>query len=68
VSSLSAAAPIFFVRVPGKKPRPCVDFHGLNAMTVCDSYPIPILGQLLNQLQGCKFFTKIDLKAAFNLL
>jgi hypothetical protein len=33
-----------------------------------DSYPIPILGQLLNQLQGCKYFTKIDLKAAFNLL
>jgi hypothetical protein len=68
ISSSSAAAPIFFVRVPGKKPRPCVDYRGLNAMTVQDSYPIPILGQLLNQLQGCKFFTKIDLKAAFNLL
>jgi hypothetical protein len=68
VSSSSAAAPIFFVRVPGKKPRPCVDYRGLNAMTIRDSYPIPILGQLLNQLQGCQFFTKIDLKAAFNLL
>ncbi|KAI7967522.1 hypothetical protein MJO29_000799 [Puccinia striiformis f. sp. tritici] len=68
VSSSQAAAPIFFVRVPGKKPRPCVDYRGLNSMTVRDSYPIPILGQLLNQLQGCKFFTKIDLKAAFNLL
>ncbi|KAH9459172.1 hypothetical protein Pst134EA_033023 [Puccinia striiformis f. sp. tritici] len=68
VSSSPAAAPIFFVRVPGKKPRPCVDYRGLNSMTVRDSYPIPILGQLLNQLQGCKFFTKIDLKAAFNLL
>jgi hypothetical protein len=53
-----AAAPIFFVRVPGKKPRLCVDYWGLNSMTVWDSYPIPILGQLLNQLQGCKFFTK----------
>jgi hypothetical protein len=68
VSSSSAAAPIFFVRSPGKKPRPCVDYRGLNSMTVCDSYPIPILGQLLNQLQGCRYFTKIDLKAAFNLL
>ncbi|KAI7946600.1 hypothetical protein MJO29_011127 [Puccinia striiformis f. sp. tritici] len=68
VSSSPAAASIFFVRVPGKKPRPCVDYQGLNSMTVRDSYPIPILGQLLNQLQGCKFFTKIDLKAAFNLL
>jgi hypothetical protein len=37
-------------------------------MTIRDSYPIPILGQLLNQLQGCQFFTKINLKSAFNLL
>jgi hypothetical protein len=56
VSSSSAAAPIFFVRVPGKKPHPCVDYRGLNAMTVRDSYPILILGQLLNQLQACRFF------------
>jgi hypothetical protein len=68
LSSSSAAAPIFFVRVPGKKPRTCVDYRGLNAMAIHDSYPIPILGQLLNQLQGCRYFTKIDLKAAFNLL
>ncbi|POV98898.1 hypothetical protein PSTT_14130 [Puccinia striiformis] len=68
LSSSSAAAPIFFVRVPGKKPRPCVDYRGLNSMTIRDSYPIPIVGQLLNQLQGCRFFTKIDLKSAFNLL
>jgi hypothetical protein len=68
VSSSSATAPIFFVRVPGKKPRPCVDYRGLNSLTVQDSYPIPILGQLLNQLQGYKFFTKIDLKSSFNLL
>jgi hypothetical protein len=45
-----------------------VDYRGLNSMTIRESYPIPILGQLLNQLQGCKFFTQIDLKAAFNLL
>jgi hypothetical protein len=60
ISSSSAAAPIFFVRTPGKKPRPCVDYCGLNFMTIQDSYPIPILGQLLNQLQGCCFFAKIS--------
>jgi hypothetical protein len=56
------------VRTPGKKQRPCVDYHGINSMTVRDSSPIPILGQLLNQLQGCAFFTKIYLKSVFNLL
>jgi hypothetical protein len=68
LSSSRAAAPIFVVRVPGKKPRPCMDYCGLNSMTIRNSYPIPILGQLLNQLQGFCYFTKIDLKAAFNLL
>jgi hypothetical protein len=62
VSSSSAAVPIFFVRTPGKKPRRCVDYCGLDSMTVCNSYPIPILGKLLNQLQGCRFFLKNRLK------
>lgn len=67
-SKSSAAAPIFFHKVPGKKDRPCVDYRGLNKITKRDSYPIPVMSWLLNQLKGCKFFAKIDLKAAFNLL
>lgn len=67
-SKSAAAAPIFFVKVPGKKNRPCVDYRGLNKVTKRDSYPIPVMSWLLNQLKGCKFFAKIDLKAAFNLL
>lgn len=67
-SKSSAAAPIFFHKVPGKKDRPCIDYRGLNKITKRDSYPIPVLSWLLNQLKGCKFYAKIDLKAAFNLL
>lgn len=37
-------------------------------MTKRDTYPIPIMSWLLNQLEGCKRFAQIDLKAAFNLL
>ncbi|KAH9466898.1 hypothetical protein Pst134EB_033244 [Puccinia striiformis f. sp. tritici] len=37
-------------------------------MTVRDSYPLPVIGQLLNNLHGCSFLSKVDLKAAFNLL
>ena len=67
-SKSAAAAPIFFHKVPGKKDRPCVDYRGLNKITKRDSYPIPVMSWLLNQLKGCKYFAKIDLKAAFNLL
>jgi hypothetical protein len=63
-----AAAPIFYVKVAGKADRPCVDYWLLNSMTVCDSYPLPVISLLLNNLQGCKFLSNIDLKAAFNLL
>jgi transposase InsO family protein len=68
LSSSPAAAPIFFVKSEGKDDRPCVDYRGLNAITIRDSYPIPVLSLLLNNLAGCKFLSKVDLKSAFNLL
>jgi hypothetical protein len=68
VSSSSAAAPIFYVKVAGKANRPCVDYRKLNNVTICDSYPLPVIGHLLNCLHGCSFLSKVDLKAAFNLL
>jgi hypothetical protein len=37
-------------------------------MTVRDSYPLPVIANLLNSLSGFKFLSKINLKAAFNLL
>jgi hypothetical protein len=41
-SSSPAGAPIFFVKTPGKADRPFVDYRQLNAMTVHDSYPLPV--------------------------
>jgi hypothetical protein len=37
-------------------------------MTVRDSYPLPVIANLLNSLSGGQYLSKIDLKAAFNLL
>ncbi|POW17893.1 hypothetical protein PSTT_00227 [Puccinia striiformis] len=67
-SSSPAGAPIFFVKTQNKADRPCVDYRLLNSMTVRDSYPLPLISRLLNNLSGCKFLSKVDLKAAFNLL
>lgn len=49
-SKSAASAPIFFAKVLGKKNRPCVDYRGLNKVTKRDSYPIPVMSWLLNQL------------------
>lgn len=67
-SSSPASAPAFLAKSPGRKNRPCIDYRGLNKMTVRDSYPIPLVKSLLSRIRECKRYVKIDLKVAFNLL
>lgn len=67
-SSSPAASPVLFVKKPGGGLRFCVDYRALNAITVKDRYPLPLTKESLNNLQGMKFFTKIDIVSAFNNL
>ncbi|KAK3510623.1 hypothetical protein QTP70_011877 [Hemibagrus guttatus] len=63
-----AAAGFFFV---GKKDgglRPCIDYGGLNAITVLYPYPLPLVPATLEQLRGARLFTKLDLRSAYNLI
>jgi hypothetical protein len=38
----------------------------LNAITVKDKYPLPLISELINKLQGAKYFTKLDVHWGFN--
>ncbi|PIL28411.1 hypothetical protein GSI_08445 [Ganoderma sinense ZZ0214-1] len=67
-STSSAAAPILFVRKKTGDLRLCVDYRGLNAITRKNRYPLPLIGDLLDRVQGCRVFTTLDLKNAFNLI
>ncbi|KAK3514965.1 hypothetical protein QTP86_005087, partial [Hemibagrus guttatus] len=63
-----AVAGFFFV---GKKDGglwPCIDYQGLNAITVLDPYPLPLVPAALEQLRGARFFTKLDLRSTYNLV
>ncbi|KAK3569743.1 hypothetical protein QTP86_004065 [Hemibagrus guttatus] len=67
-STSPAAASFFFV---GKKDgglRPCIDYRGLNAITVPYPYPPPLVPAALEQLRGARIFTKLDLRSAYNLV
>ncbi|KAK3552330.1 hypothetical protein QTP86_010371 [Hemibagrus guttatus] len=68
LSTSPAAAGFFFV---GKKDgclRPCIDYWGLNAITVRYPYPLLLVPAALEQLREAKFFTKLDLRSAYNLV
>jgi len=68
-SQSPADAPILFVPKPhGRGLRLCVDYRGLNKITVKNRYPLPLMDELRNRVQGANIFTKINLKTGYNLI
>ncbi|KAM3518660.1 hypothetical protein MY4038_010031, partial [Beauveria bassiana] len=63
-----AASPVLFVRKPGGGLRFCVDYRALNALTVKNRYPIPLVRETLDRLCRARYYTKLDIIAAFNRL
>ncbi|KAK3513971.1 hypothetical protein QTP70_000296 [Hemibagrus guttatus] len=59
------AAPVVIVQKPGGEPRFCVDYRGLNQLTVKDSYPLPRVDESLDFLSQGKFLTTIDLTRGY---
>ncbi|GBG74406.1 hypothetical protein CBR_g18817 [Chara braunii] len=41
----------------------CIDYRGLNAITVKNVEPLPHIDDLLDRVHECRYFTKIDLKS-----
>ncbi|GBG76419.1 hypothetical protein CBR_g22167 [Chara braunii] len=60
-------SPVLFV--PKKKEgtlRMCIDYSCLNAFTVKNIEPLPRINDLLDRVQGCRYFSKIDLKSGYH--
>lgn len=67
-SKSPCASPIFFVPKNDGSLRPCVDYRAINALTVKDRTPLPLISDLLDKIAGAKVFTRIDLRGAYNLV
>lgn len=60
------ASPFFFVGKKDGSLRPCQDYRYLNEGTVKNAYPLPLIAELVDQLQGSQIFTKLDLRSGYN--
>ncbi len=67
-STSPASAGFFFVKKKGGDLRPCIDYRGLNEITVKFRYPLPLVPSALEQLRSAQLFTKLDLRCAYNLI
>ncbi|KAL0163510.1 hypothetical protein M9458_039263 [Cirrhinus mrigala] len=68
VSTSPAAAGFFFVSKKDGVLRPCIDYRGLNNVTVKFRYPLPLVPPALEQLREATIYTKLDLRSAYNLI
>jgi hypothetical protein len=62
--SLAGALILFTLKKDGSL-RLCVNYRGLNAITVKNRYPLPLISKIINRVQGACYFSKIDLKDTY---
>lgn len=67
-SSSPVGAGFFFVEKKDKTLRPCIDYTGLNEMTVKNKYPLPLIDSALSPLHSACVFSKLDLRNAYHLI
>jgi len=66
VSNSPYASPFFFIKKKNGEPRPVQDYRKLNEYTIWNTYPLPLIKELICNLVKKTWFTKFDVHWGYN--
>jgi hypothetical protein len=65
-SNSAFASPVILVRKSDQTSQLVVNYRHLNALTEKGKYPVPVIDELLDELAGARWFSKLDLRAGYH--
>ncbi|GJZ74259.1 retrotransposon protein, putative, ty3-gypsy subclass [Tanacetum coccineum] len=67
-SSSPWGASILFMKKKDGSFMMCIDYRELNKLTIKNRYPLPMIDDLFDQLQGSQYFSNINLRSGYHQL